>query len=123
MKSVRLRKQGKFYCAYNEDAYVVNAIMNYKVSNGKIGFPINSLGKVTNNLDNSKVNYVVIDNDREIIKKQFSKNCYNKYLQLGMKNVNRMEENMLLIEKVKNLSDDKLTKISCSAIGAPNFII
>ena len=111
MKSVRLRKQGKFYCAYNEDAYVVNAIMNYKVSNGKIGFPINSLGKVTNNLDNSKVNYVVIDNDREIIKKQFSKNCYNKYLQLGMKNVNRMEENMLLIEKVKNLSDDKLTKI------------
>ena len=75
MKSVRLRKQGKFYCAYNEDAYVV------------------------------------IDNDHEIIKKQFSKNCYNKYLQLGMKNVNRMEENMLLIEKVKNLSDDKLTKI------------
>ena len=111
MKSVRLRKQGKFYCAYNEDAYVVHAIMNYKVSNGKIGFPINSLGKVTNNLDNSKVNYVVIDNDHEIIKKQFSKNCYNKYLQLGMKNVNRIEENMLLIEKVKNLSDDKLTKI------------
>ena len=43
---VKLRKQGKFYSAYEDDAYVIHSIMGYKVSNGKIGFPINALGRL-----------------------------------------------------------------------------
>ena len=44
-KVVRIRKVGKFCQAYEDDAYVIHAIMNYNVSNGRIGFPINLLVK------------------------------------------------------------------------------
>ena len=53
--------------------------MNYKIVNGKVGFPTNSLGKVTSKLDSCKVNYIVIVNDIEEDKKVFSSNNYNKY--------------------------------------------
>ena len=43
---VTLRKTGKFYSAYEEDAYVMHAIMGYKISNGRVGFPCEVLGKV-----------------------------------------------------------------------------
>ena len=43
--------------------------MNYKIVNGKVGFPTNSLGKVTSKLDDCKVNYIVIVNDIEEDKK------------------------------------------------------
>ncbi len=64
-KKVRLRKQGKFYASYEDDAYVISAIMGYKYSNGKIGFPLESLGKVTSKLEEKKVNYVIIENNEE----------------------------------------------------------
>ena len=54
-KIVNLRRVGKFYQAYEDDAYVIHAIMGYNVSNGRIGFPINSLGKVQNKLEECKV--------------------------------------------------------------------
>ena len=44
--------------------------MNYKIVNVKVGFPTNSLGKVTSKLDDCKVNYIVIVNDIEEDKKQ-----------------------------------------------------
>ena len=47
---VTLRKTGKFYSAYEEDAYVMHAIMSYKISNGRVGFPCEVLGKVVNEL-------------------------------------------------------------------------
>ena len=54
-KIVNLRKVGKFYQTYEDDSYVIHAIMGYNVSNGRIGFPINSLGKVQNKLEECKV--------------------------------------------------------------------
>ena len=50
--------------------------MNYKIVNGKVGFPTNSLGKVTSKFDDCKVNYIVIVNDIEEDKKVFSRNNY-----------------------------------------------
>ena len=47
---VKIRRQGKFYTAYEDDAYVLHAIADYKISKGRVGFPVNSLGKIQNML-------------------------------------------------------------------------
>ena len=54
MKSVRLRKYGKFYATYDDDALVVHGIFKYKICNGRVGFPESALGKVTNVLADKK---------------------------------------------------------------------
>lgn len=110
-KNVRLRKQGKFYNAYEEDAYVVHAVLGYKVSNGRVGFPINAIGRVVNELENRKINYVVIEQDIEVEKKKFSNNAYNKYYKQGIESVDKIKNYESLILKIKELSPEKIDKI------------
>ena len=83
---LKIRKHGKFYGSYDNDALVLHAITGYKVSNGRVGFPENVLGKVVNELDNHKINYVVIEKDNEVDKKKYPKDNYDKYLKIGIKN-------------------------------------
>ena len=110
-KHVSLRKQGKFYCSFEDDAYVIHSIFGYKISNGRVGFPIESLGKVTNTLDNYKVDYVVIEKDKEVLKNSFPKNNYNKYLLDGKKSYDTIKHEEELIDIVKNLPEEKVLKI------------
>lgn len=110
-KHIKLRKQGKFYSAFEEDAFVIHSILGYKIVNGRIGFPENSLGKVTNELNNYKVDYVVIVKDEEVEKKHFPNNNYNKYLKDG---INRHQKNLdeeQIISKIKSLPSEKIEKI------------
>lgn len=108
---VRIRKHGKFYASYDDDALVIHGITKYKVSNGRIGFPESALGKVTNELENKKINYIVIENDQEVIKKEFTRNMYNKYLKEGKKYNALLKKESEMIEKIKNLDSSKLDKI------------
>ena len=62
-KVVRIRKVGKFCQAYEDDAYVIHAIMGYNVSNGRIGFPVSSIGKVQNKLEEYKISYQIMDRE------------------------------------------------------------
>ena len=41
-------KSGMFYNAFDEDANIINLIFEYKISNNKIGFPVNNINKVMN---------------------------------------------------------------------------
>lgn len=81
-KYVIMIRVGIFFEVYDDDAYIVHNIMNYKVKNMKgykrLGFPVNSYNMVINGLDKAKINYMIIDKD--IVKKKFNKNNYNKYL-------------------------------------------
>lgn len=108
---VRIRKHGKFYAAYEEDAYVIHAIIGYKVSNGKIGFPENALGKVLQELEEHKVSYLVIENDKETEKKNFPKSNYDKFLKEGKRSFEDIKKEGELVKKIKNLSPEKLEKI------------
>lgn len=108
---VKIRKQGKFYVAYEDDSYVINAVMGYKVSNGKIGFPENSLGKVTNALEEYKINYQIIENEKEVSSKKFPKNKYREYLTKGKKNYDSILKINLVVEKIKNLSSVQLEQL------------
>jgi len=110
-KSVKLRKQGKFYNAYEDDAYVVNAVLGYKVGNGRVGFPVNAIGKVVSELEDHKINYVVIEQDVEVDKAVFPFNNYNKYFKIGTESVEKAKNYEKLILRIKDLSSDKVDKI------------
>ena len=108
---VKIRKQGKFYVAYEDDGYVIHAIMGYKMSNGKVGFPINSLGKVTAMLEEYKINYQVLEKEEEITKMTFPKNHYRSYCLEGKKQCDEVVRINCLIEKIKNLSQEQLALV------------
>ena len=91
---VSLRKVGKFYQCYEDDAYVIHALMNYNICNGKVGFPITSLGKVQNKLDEFKINYQILEKDSIID----SCKCQQKNVQKWeYKRVQKWEYNYLAI--------------------------
>lgn len=66
-KYVILIKVGIFYETYNEDAYILNNLLGYKISdingNKRLGFPVNSFTKVTLKLKKFKINYLIIDKE------------------------------------------------------------
>ena len=78
--------------------------------NGKVGFPSNVIGKVTNILESNKVNYKVIDNDCETVKNNFSKNNYNKFYNIGKKSVEDINNMSVIISKIKSLNKEQLNK-------------
>ena len=53
MNSVVLRKSGGFYICFDDDAIIISCLCNYKINNGRVGFPINAINKVTNLLENN----------------------------------------------------------------------
>ena len=111
-KVVRIRKVGKFCQVYEDDAYVIHAIMGYNVSNGRIGFPISSIGKVQNKLEEYKISYQIMDRESITDSNDFkSNNKYDKYLCVGTKSMDKKRSNDDLLEKIKNLPDDKVDKI------------
>ena len=107
-------KNGNFYISLNNDALVMNNIFNYKIiviSNYiKIGFPINSLNKVSTKLDELKINYIIYD--KLIIQKiKFTPNNYKKFVKENnyLVYLNRISKiNYLLKNNIKNSNMDKI---------------
>ena len=107
-------KNGNFYISLNNDALVMNNIFNYKIiviSNYiKIGFPINSLDKVSTKLDELKINYIIYD--KLIIQKiKFTPNNYKKFVKENnyLVYLNRIDKiNYLLKDNIKNSNMDKI---------------
>ena len=61
-----LYKVGTFYHAYGKDAVVLSFLFNYKIkelsqNHKECGFLIGALNKVTAKLQNSQLNYLLID--------------------------------------------------------------
>ena len=110
--SVVIRRNGGFYYAFDNDALVISYLTGYKVSSGRCGFPLNSLNKVTNLLEESKVNYVVKENMKEVESKNYKKNNkYSKVLDKGKKKYDIDYRINKLQEKLNNLSYDKLEEL------------
>ena len=60
-ENIILIKSGAFYITFDEDALIINNIFGYLIKNSKIGFPLNSLSKITETLKNKSVNYLIYD--------------------------------------------------------------
>ena len=107
---IKLKSQGIFYNVYDKDAYVLYSITDYKITNGRLGFPINSLEKIKKILDDKNINYKIIDNKPE--EKTFNKNNYNKYYKLGKRLYDENITKNNLVKNIKKLPHDKILEIS-----------
>lgn len=88
MNKVVIRKIGGFYNIFDNDAIIINYLFDYKIVNNRSGFPLNSLDKVINILEDNKVSYKVIDNDATFKNKDYKKvNKYNYVLDKGKKKI------------------------------------
>lgn len=112
MNSVILRKSGGFYICFDSDAIVLSYLCNYKISNGKVGFPVNAINKVTNILEGNSVSYIVKENMKDINKKTYgNKNKYKYYLDKGKKKIDLDYRVNKIINKVSNMKEEDISKL------------
>lgn len=110
--SVVIRRSGGFYYVFDDDAMIVSYLTNYKISGDKCGFPLNSLSKVTNLLEDNSINYIVKENMEEIESKNFKKNNkYSKILDKGKKKFSIDYRINNIMEKLNELSYDELDEL------------
>ena len=110
--SVVIRRTGGFYNVFDDDAIIVSYLTGYKISNGRCGFPLNSLNKVTNLLDDNTINYVVRENMEDVDSRNYRKlNKYDKVLEKGKKKFDIDYRVNDVIDKIKLLSYDRLCEL------------
>lgn len=107
-----LFKSGMFYIFLDEDAKIVSKKLNLKLTNFndtifKCGFPINSLTKYTNLLNDFKINYKIVDGSLITSK---SKYIENENIQNYLEQIRKMDINKIsplkaleLLNKLQNL--------------------
>ena len=110
-----LFKQGNFYLSMNDDALVLNNLFNYKIkvvtNYIKTGFPLKSIDKVINILENNTINFLIIDKNI-INKKKYPNNNYFNYLnkdsnfEFILSRINKIDQTLkdnLLNSNIENL--------------------
>lgn len=119
-KDVCLFKVGTFYHAYGRDACIMSYLFGYKIkelgdNHRECGFPISTVNKVVAKLQNSSINYLLIDrrNDYDVDEKEDYKenNKYAKVYEKANKYVNckkRIESINQYLEE--NIEKDDITK-------------
>lgn len=83
------KNDGKFIVCYNDDAYILHSIFGYKLvgegKKDKLGFPSTVIDKITEKLDSLMINYEIYYKKELESSKDFKKkNSYQKYLDLGL---------------------------------------
>jgi len=109
---VVIRRSGGFYNVFEDDAIIVSYITGYKIVGGRCGFPLKSLGKIVNLLDDNKVNYVVRESMKDIMKNNYKKNNkYSKILDRGKKKINVDYRVNMIMNMINELSYDRLNSL------------
>lgn len=107
------KNSGKFYNVYKDDAYILNYLFGYKVlDKRKSGFPDSAITKVTNMLEEKKISYQIIYDDKDpFVKNYRNLNCYEEYMKKAMDKIDIKERMEVLENKIKGLDNEKLKKI------------
>ena len=110
--SVVIRRSGGFYYVFDDDAMIISYLTGYKVSGDRCGFPLNSLSKVTNLLEDNSINYLVKEKMEEVDRRESKKNNkYNKMLDKGKKKFSIDYRINSIMEKLNELSYDELDEL------------
>ena len=104
---------GKFYNVYEDDAFIISFIMDYKVLPGiKCGFPDNALSKVIKNLDDNNISYKVVVNKTFTDEYNYKNlNQYDKYVILSRKTAMLNDRLEMLVKEIKRADRAALEKI------------
>lgn len=110
--SVVIRRSGGFYYVFDDDAMIISYLTGYKISGDRCGFPLNSLSKVTNLLEDNSINYLVKEKMEEVDRREFKKNNkYGKILDKGKKKFSIDYRINNIMEKLNELSYDELEEL------------
>ena len=97
---------------FDEDAYLLFYLFGYKVNNDRAGFPISSLNKIINTLDNKKINYMVCNNNDDKSTKDFKrKNTYYHYVEVSKEAYNLEIKKLSIEKKIKSMPFSKIEKL------------
>lgn len=109
-KYITLNKVGKFYSAYGDDAIILHYLFDYKIVNGKVGFPIESILKIKEKLNELSISYLI--NGDEKIERDFAGfNKYHEYILLANSKVNIDKKMDDLITKINGLNVDEIDNL------------
>lgn len=108
---VVLRKIGGFYTCFDNDAIIISYLCNYKIVNNRVGFPINTINKVSNWLDNNSISYIIKNDDNEDKKIYGKKNKYNYYLDKGKKKINIDYRVNDIIKKINDMKEEDIVSL------------
>lgn len=109
-KQVELKKKGTFFEAKHKSAYILWYLLDYKVIDSRVGFPISALEKVLNTLERYSIHTVVITNVGNEIYKN-GKNEFEKILNLAKEKFLKNKEIEYIKEKLLTISDTKREEI------------
>lgn len=84
---------------------------NYKIVNNRVGFPINTINKVSNLLDNNSISYIIKNDDNEDKKIYGKKNKYNYYLDKGKKKINIDYRVNDIIKKINDMKEEDIVSL------------
>lgn len=111
---VEIRKSGKFYNTFGDDAIILHYLLGYKVvkDKGGVGFPESAYNKVINALEENEVSYQVYEKDALIIENNFKKlNSYKSIKKKGLNNLSVEERFNKIFNKINSLSGEELENI------------
>lgn len=103
-KSIILIKSGIFYETFNDDAYIMSYLFDYKIKNLSnfimVGFPEKVIESIKDRLKKEKISYVVLDDNHQFVsdRSSFTDSNYEVLLDISCKS-NDVE---MEIEKIKN---------------------
>lgn len=108
---VLLRQIGKFVNAFDEDALIINYLLDYKLSNGKIGFPSIILPKVINVLEDNHISYEIKGTLNDTVMNYKNRNKYNYVLEKAILKKKMNDRIYSINDKLPNLNEKKLDQI------------
>ena len=122
-EDIILEKIGKFYYSFGKDAYIMAYIYKYKLKQIEkniysCGFPSTSINKIIADLENKKINYLIVDRknnyrvDESIDNKNL--NNYSKYWEKANKYITAKNKidyiYKYLIDNIGNDKNDETIK-------------
>ena len=108
---ILLRQIGKFVNAFDEDALIISYLFNYKVINGKIGFPIDTLPKIINILEEYHINYETKGTNNDIVMNFRNRNKYSNILEKAILKKKMSDRIYSISDKLHDLSTEQLDRI------------
>lgn len=103
-------KKGNFYYCYKEDAYIIHYLLNYKLIDNAVAFPLNAINKVLNIVTNNDLGVIIYDGI--ILDKIYGDS--DKYNKLHTKSLEYIDKEKIIKninEKLKSYTLEQLSKV------------
>ena len=108
---IELRKSGKFYNTFGDDAIILHYLLGYKIVAEK-GFPESAYNKVINALEDAEVSYIVYEKDNVVNEKDFKKiNSYKSLVKKGLSELSKEERFAKIEKRIRELNAEELDHI------------